>query len=258
MDEIEETFFNFFCQFTTLSGFPLASFAGYSLKINNGAQNKMMNFFRRHIRIIFVITIVAFALGTFLSGGYYFFGPKDYVAKINGTKISVRRFQLLYENLVKMYTQMTNSQLSEQNLDFIKTLAIQRLIRDEIYYQQAKIYGIVVTDEELRTDIQNSDMFKDNNVFSKVEFAACLTSMKMSPKEYESLRKEQIASSKLINMLTSSVKIWEHELKEAVKQDSSVTRNILRQTKAANVIISGWYLPIFNNSKIVRNDFIFK
>jgi hypothetical protein len=214
----------------------------------------MMNFFRKHIRVIFVITIVAFTLGIFGGGGYYFLGSKDYVVKINGTKISVRRF----ENLVKIYSRMISDQLSEQNLNVIKTVAMKALIEEEIFYQQAKIYGIVVTDEELRTDLQNSERFKDNNVFSKVKFTTHLTSIKMSPKEYESLRKRQIAGNKLKRILVSSVIVWEHEFEEAVKQDSSVTRDILRLTKANNVIVNEWYLPITNNSKIIRNDLIFK
>jgi hypothetical protein len=209
------------------------------------------------MRVIFVVTIVAFTLGIFFSGGYYFLGPKDYAVKINGTKISVRAFQSPYENLVKMYSRITNNQLSEQNLDVIKKVAMQALIEDEVFYQQSKIYGIVVTDEELRTDLQSMDAFKDNNVFSKVKFTAYLASMKTNPKEYELLRKKQIAGNKLKRMLVSSVIVWENELEEAVKQDSSVTRNSLRLTKA-NVIINEWYKSIINNSKIVRNDLIFK
>ncbi|GHT47971.1 hypothetical protein AGMMS49936_09840 [Endomicrobiia bacterium] len=206
----------------------------------------MMNFFRRHIRVIFVVTIVAFMVGIFWGPVSYALRPKDYIAKVNGTKIPISR----YKNLVMRNSQLINSQFSEEILNRIKTMVMKELIREEIFYQQSKIYGIVVTDEELRVNIQNSKEFKDkNNVFNKDSFKAVLISEQMSPKEYESLREKQIAVNKVKEMLASSVKVWKHELEEKVKQDSSITKDALKLEKG-DILLNEWYSTVRDNSKI--------
>ncbi|GHT54971.1 hypothetical protein AGMMS50233_04130 [Endomicrobiia bacterium] len=206
----------------------------------------MMNFFRRHIRAIFIVTIVAFMVGIFWGPVSYALGPKDYIAKVNGTKIPISR----YKNIAMVCSQLKNSQLSEEILNIIK----DELIKEEIFYQQSKIYGIVVTDEELRVDIQNSKEFKDkNDVFSKDRFKVALISEQMSPKEYESLRKKQIAVKKVKEMIASSVRVWKHEFEEKVKQDSSITKDALKLEKG-NILLNEWYSTVHDNSKIDKNE----
>lgn len=216
----------------------------------NGAETIMMNFFRRHIRVIFIVTIVAFMVGIFWGPVSYALEPKDYIAKVNGTKIPIKMFQSRYKNIVMLHG-LINNQHSE---DIIKTRVVDDLIQEEIFYQQSKIYGIVVTDEELRVDIQNSIEFKDkNNVFSKDRFKATLISEQMNPKEYESLRKKRIAVKKVKEMIASSVKVWKHELEEKVKQDSSITKDALKLEKG-NILLDEWYSTVHNNSKIEKME----
>ena len=218
----------------------------------------MMNFFRKHMRVILIPTIVAFICGTFLGAVSHFFSPKiDYVAKVNDTKIPMQLYHAVYSNLIEMYRETMGKSLSEQDIRKVKIRVIQALVQDEIFYQQAKLYDIATTDEELKTDLQNSATFQDNGVFSKNKYMAFLASIQMKPKEYESFRKKQIAGSKVKMMIASSVKAWSYELDEIAKQNPQITKTALLQSKI-NATLNEWYSSVVKNSVIVSNDLIFK
>ncbi|MCA6069894.1 MAG: SurA N-terminal domain-containing protein [Endomicrobium sp.] len=222
----------------------------------------MMNFFRKHTRVILIVALTAFICGTFLGAGSYFFGPKiDYVAKVNGAKISMRLYRAyyaMYSNSIEMYYKTTDESLSEQDIREVKIRAIQTaLVQDEVFYQQAKLYGIVITDEELKTDLQNSVAFQDNGVFNKNKYMTFLASIHMKPREYESLRKKQIAGNRVKMMIDSSIKVWSYELDEIAKQNPQITKTAILQSKI-NAALNEWCSGVVKNSVIVRNDLIFK
>jgi peptidyl-prolyl cis-trans isomerase D len=216
----------------------------------------MWDFFRKHMRIIFAVTIFALIGEIFLSTRFYFLSNKtNSTAKVNDSNISIKLYRSVYANSVKMYRQITNNQLSEKDLSEIKMRVFQALVQDEIFYQQSKLYGILVTNKELKTDLQNSQIFQEKNVFSKDKYIAFLASVQMTPKEYEILRKKQIAGEKLKAMLSSVVKLWDYELENAIKKNPLITRNTLLQTKI-NVILNEWYSNIIKNSAITNNELI--
>jgi hypothetical protein len=209
----------------------------------------MRNFLSKHIRIIFIVTIVTFIGSSFAGVGYYFFGYKNdfkTFVVVNGVKIPGKLFDSVYTN----FRRMTNGQHSNEDLKELKFRIIYSLVQDEILYQQSKLYGIVVTDEELRADLQNSAKFKDNNVFNIRKYHAFLNSVQMTAKEYETMRRKQIVAIKVKMLIASCVKLWNYELENALKQEPPITENALIQTKV-NFIFNEWYLDIVRNSKIV-------
>jgi hypothetical protein len=218
----------------------------------------MMIFFRKHMRIIFTVTIIAFIGGIFLGVSNYILNPKiDYIAKINGKKIPIRLYNSIYENSEKMHYKMINAKPSENDLKEIKIKIIQALVQDEIFYQQAKVYGIVVTNEELKADLQNSYLFKDGDVFSKNKYMAFLSSIQMKPREYEILRKKQIISNKVKLILVSAIKLWNYEIESNHALKLPIAKNDLFQAKV-NTVLNEWYSKTIRNAKIITNDLIFK
>ncbi|MDR0956617.1 MAG: SurA N-terminal domain-containing protein [Endomicrobium sp.] len=218
----------------------------------------MMNFFRRNTRIIFIVTIIAFLGGSFLSTVSYFLSSKtDYAIKVNGSKIPINLYKSIYINLINIYQQKTNSQLTENNLNELKIKIIQDLIQNEIFYQQSKIYGITVSNNELKKALQDSTIFKNNECFNKNKYIAFLTSIQIRPKEYESLVKKQIAGNKLKTLLASSVKIWNYEIVQTVKQNEPITKISLIQKKII-LILNEWYINIIKNSKVTTSKSVLK
>jgi hypothetical protein len=210
----------------------------------------MRNFLGKHVRIIFIVTIVAFIGSSFAGVGYYFFGYKnDFkpLVVVNGVKIPGKLFNSVCTGFLQM---INDQQLSNEDIKDLKIRIIYFLVQDEILYQQSKLYGITVTDEELRADLQNLAKFKDNNVFNIRKYHAFLNSVQMTAKEYETMRRKQIVAIKVKMLIASCAKLWSYELENALRQKPPITENTLIQAKI-NFIFNEWYSDIVRNSKIV-------
>jgi hypothetical protein len=221
---------------------------------------KMMNFLRSHMRIVFIIIIITFICGIFVGFGAYMFGYKEdfkTAVTVNGTKIDIKLFNLVYTQLSEMHEETTNKPLTKKDLNEIKIKTIQVLVQNEIFYQQSKLYGIVVTNKELKSNLENSSQFKNNNFFDIKKYYLFLQSIQMTPREYENLIKKQIAGNKVRMIIAHSVKLWNYELETAIKQNHSMTEDILLQLKI-NIVLNEWYSNITKNSKISINKVILK
>ncbi|MDR1418290.1 MAG: SurA N-terminal domain-containing protein [Endomicrobium sp.] len=216
----------------------------------------MMNFFRKHVRVIFIVTIVAFVGVIIFSAIVNSLGSNDYAVKVNGKKVPLRLYMFVYENTVESYQKTSGVYLSDNQKQQLKANILQTLVQDEIFYQQSKLYCISVTDEELSLDLQNSLQFKENGVFSTTKYMAFLRAMRMSPKEYELLRKKQIAGIKLKMLLASSVKLWNYEVVTVAKQKDKTKEELF--SSKINVVLNEWYQQVIKSSKIMTNDIIFK
>ncbi|MDR2426866.1 MAG: SurA N-terminal domain-containing protein [Endomicrobium sp.] len=223
----------------------------------------MMNFLRKHMRKIFIITIVAFIGGTFMGFGVYFFGPtKDFdtAVNINGTKVTLKFFSSIYTASVDMYRNAENQSAATlpEQLEQIKIKTMQAIVQDELFYQQSLGYKIIVSDAELKNDIQSSAMFRNTqNQFDANIYYSFLNSIKMSPKDYETMRKKRIAAEKLKLLLASAIKVSDSEYEAAEADGIKMTREEFMHNKV-NMILSEWYFFIISHSKIVTNDSIFK
>jgi parvulin-like peptidyl-prolyl isomerase len=217
-----------------------------------------MNFFRRHKRVIFVVTIVAFLGVIFFSAVSSLFSKSsDFAVKVNGVTVPMDLFSSIYTNSVISYQQAANRSLDEKELNEDKARIIQTLIQTELLYQEAAKYGIVVTDEELNLDLQNSLEFKDSDTFSVNKYKSFLNAIKIRPKDYESLRRKQLVANKVKMVMASSIKLWSYEIELANRQTPSVSREELFFTKV-NLVLTDWYISEIKNSKIISNNLIFK
>jgi len=211
----------------------------------------MMNFLRKYKNIIFIITIITF-ISSFMPHLFY---TKNYAAKVNGTKIPLKILNSLTSVQLQSIKKVTNKQITEKDLKEIQAQLLSLLVKNEILYQQSKLYGIIVTDEELRTYLQNSESFKNNNnIFDKQRYYSFLKTIQLTPKEYETIIKKQICENKLKMTLASSVKLWNYEFENSLKQNSSVIKNNLIQEKI-NLILNDWYSNVVKNSKITYESF---
>jgi hypothetical protein len=210
------------------------------------------------MRAIFIVTIITFLGGIFLGTGLYLSNkPSDFAVKINGSKIPMNLFYSIYKSSVKSYQHTTNKSLDEKELNEIKARVIQALVQTELFCQEAKKYGIIVTDEELKSDLQDSLEFKDGNSFNIIKYTAFLNAIQMKPKDYENFKKKQLTANKVKMIMAFSVKLWNYEVESASKQNHPVHKNDLFFAKM-NVILTEWYGEAIRNSNIINNDIIFK
>lgn len=191
----------------------------------------MMNFLRRYNRTILLITGIGFIAGAFVGFGEYYFTRgwrADTVALVNGKKI-------LYNTYLN-YLQRSINNLREQNQEITDDLIKQKkqeilsdLIQEEIFYQEAKKYGITVTDEELAADIQRFPAFqKDNHFDHNTYFQVLHYALRMTPEEFEESRRRTIMVAKLRSLIAQSVKVTEKELELAYLQEKGDLKNYFR------------------------------
>ncbi|MCL2390326.1 MAG: SurA N-terminal domain-containing protein [Endomicrobia bacterium] len=218
----------------------------------------MMNFLRKHMRKIFIITILGFLAGIFMGFGSYFFQKDNYktAVTVNGVEIPLKLFNSLYSSAVEMMRKESAEEITDETLLQIKVKTLQALVQDEIFYQQSKNYGIIVSDFELKNDIQDSLMFKNENMFDPRLYYRFLQTIKMTPKEYESMRKKQIAGDKLKILLASSIKLMNAEYEAAAKANADITRDQIHQMKI-NQFLNEWYINLAKKSNVISNNSIF-
>jgi hypothetical protein len=210
------------------------------------------------MRAIFIVTIVTFLGGIFFGAAVYLFDrPSDFVAKVNGATIPINLFSSIYTSSVRGYEQSASRSLDETELNEVKVRVIQTLVQIELFCQEAVKYGIVVTDEELKSDLQNSLEFRDGNTFSMAKYRAFLNAIQIKAKDYENFRRKQLVANKVKMIMASCVKLWNYEIEFANKQNPSVSKDELFFTKV-NLILTDWYIDAMKNSKVVSNDLIFK
>ena len=218
----------------------------------------MMNFLRKHMRKIFIITILGFLAGIFMGFGSYLFQKNDYktAATVNGVEIPLKLFDSIYSSSVEMIRNASMEEITDEARSQIKVKTLQALVQDEIFYQQSKNYGILVSDFELKNDIQNSAMFKNGDTFDPRLYYKFLQTIKMIPKEYEEMRKKQIAGDKLKILLASSIKLMNGDYETAVKANADIKREDVIQMKI-NYILNEWYINLAKKSKVISNNSIF-
>lgn len=176
----------------------------------------MMDFLRKHTKKIFLITIVGLLAGAFAGFGGYFFGRKsagDAVAEVNGKKIPYRQYTALYNRAIENIRK-SNEDISDEMLLKKKQEVVQDLIQEEVFWQEAKKYGITITDMEVAADIQHYPAFqKDGKFDQRAYFQVVFQVLHTTPAEFEESRRRQLAIFKLRQLIASSVKITEPELK---------------------------------------------
>ncbi|MDR1952692.1 MAG: SurA N-terminal domain-containing protein [Elusimicrobiota bacterium] len=203
-----------------------------------------MNFFRKHKKVIFIVTVAAFLAGTFVIG----FGTSmaadagaTSIATIDKSKIPLNLFNSIYNNTLQQIQQQNpNLQLNDVQQAEIKGRILQELIQTEIFAQEAYKYGVIVSDRELQRNIENNPLFANNNVFDKNVYNQRLSELGITPKDFESLTRKQILNAKLRLILIPSVKVSPSEYADIQRSNPRVTMEEYAQIKV-NRVLNEWF-----------------
>ncbi len=215
----------------------------------------MMDFLRKHKVKIFLITIIGFLAGTFVGFGSYMFGKKldfNTIAIVGNTKIPYKLYYSLYNNSLDMLRQ-SGLEMTEYLRTKTQNEIVRGLVQDEIIWQQTKKYGITVSDAELASDIQKYPFFlNEQGQFDVRYYYRFLNNLRLSPKEYETFRRKQIAANKLKILIASAASVSDGELEEMKKEMPDLNKEYALQLKA-NEVLNDWFESIRKNTKIEIN-----
>ena len=163
---------------------------------------------RKYLVITIWISTIAFVGAGFVGWGTYQYGNKsNSVAKVGEIPITLKEFQVAYNNTYQQYNQALGGKLDEATA---KKLGLQKQVLQSLIYQAllknfANEYSIVVSDEEVQNTILSIPAFQKDGKFDKATYIAILQSMRIKPKTFEESIKNDILIKKTVSLLTPGV-----------------------------------------------------
>lgn len=152
--------------------------------------------------VVVGLIIIPFALWGISS--YFEGGGQANVATVNGTDISLRKYQQIYQ----MQRNRVRSMLGDRaNADFIDSLVkpqdvIDGLVEDELLVQKAHEDGYRVADQQLAAQIQSIEAFQQDGEFSNTLYAQILSAQGETLTGFEA----RMQRSLLINQMNAGLK----------------------------------------------------
>ncbi len=189
---------------------------------------------RKHLKklsVLLWIVIAAFVGTIFLVWGAgdrgMRHGGSSVVASVNGEQITpgeyqsaMRRYSDYYRSIYK--DQLTPEMLKNLNLP---NRVVQGLIRRHLLLQQANSLGIFVSDTEVRSVIEKTPVFQDENgKFSPDRYMRLLSMQRMPPEAYENSVRQSQKLTKLEDLIRATVRITNDEVKtKYIKENEKVS-----------------------------------
>jgi peptidyl-prolyl cis-trans isomerase D len=185
----------------------------------------VMREYARSLKFVLLVVVVVFIL---TSGVLFYFGSGSLggggrshaVAVVNGEEIPPERFQRAQANMLAAYERMARQRLTPELAERLglSQQVMNELVTEAIVIQGAAQEGVRVSDDELRTTIQQIREFQDNGRFSREQYLKVLRQIRLDPGEFETEVRRQLVRRKMENLVKQGVKVSEEEVREAYRQ----------------------------------------
>jgi peptidyl-prolyl cis-trans isomerase D len=185
----------------------------------------VMREYARSLKFVLLVVVVVFIL---TSGVLFYFGSgplggggrSHAVAVVNGEEIPPERFRRAQANMLAAYERMARQRLTPELAERLglSQQVINELVTEAIVIQGAAQEGVRVSDEELRSTIQQIREFQENGRFSREEYLKVLRQIRLDPGEFETEVRRQLVRRKMENLIKQGVKVSEEEARDAYRQ----------------------------------------
>jgi len=218
----------------------------------------MMNFLRRNVKTFLWCIAIAFIIGIFL-WNFSIRRLTDCVVQVNGTKISYSSFlEAVNRRIRNWYDENPNEELTDLKTKEIKSEVLSSLVQEELLYREAKRYGIYVSQSEVINTIRSLPQFqKDGKFQPELYFYILRNYFRIEPAIYETLIKRTITNQKMTNLILSSVKLTDQEVKEEYERrkikekEEDFKKDFLQEKKI--LFYRQWVLSLYQKAKIINN-----
>jgi len=138
------------------------------------------------------------------------------VALINGDPITLDEYREAYNNLIERLRNRFGNNLNEDMIKMlrVKEQALNQLIDNKLLVQEARRFKFRVSDKELAHAILQIEAFQRAGVFDKRIYQNVLSRLRMTPEEFEIAQREAMLIERVTDLITSSVKVSDAEVKE--------------------------------------------
>jgi parvulin-like peptidyl-prolyl isomerase len=223
----------------------------------------MFRFFRKHRTLVMTSMAVCLVGLLFFGIGTTSFLPSanDVIVKVNGEKIRQSQFDRLYNQIMR---QKNNAKPEERQQ--VTGQALNELIRQEVFAQEAKKFGIEVSDQELQLTLSGIPAFQKDGHFDPQTYVRALAlNLNTTPNDFEKGHKKDLAAQRVNRWIASVVHIpddvFEAALINRIKTETDpkkrkemeanpeVAREELRN-KELNLVFSDWLGQLNSNLKV--------
>lgn len=187
----------------------------------------MLTFLRGHgtkwlVKLVLWTLVLAFVGTMGLVWGYGNEKNERPVAKVGRYSITHGEYRRYYENMLRRLQEMAGASLTR---DMIKQMNLERsaldaLIMEKLQLKAAKDAGMVVTDEELRHDIEITPAFQRDGRFDRDIYNGALRGGNLAPREYEKMLTQDIMIRKVAQIVTDSVQTTDQEVLDAYTREN--------------------------------------
>ena len=173
----------------------------------------VMREYARSLKIVLLIVIVVFIL---TSGVLFYFGSGPFegarsnsVAVVNGEEIPFDRFRRAQANFISAYERMSRQRLTPELAERLglSQQVVNELVTEAVVVQGAAGEGVRVSDDELRTTIQQIREFHESGRFSRDEYLKVLRQLRLDPGEFETEVRRQLVRRKMETLIKQGVKV---------------------------------------------------
>ena len=218
----------------------------------------MMSFLRKNVKTFLWCIVISFVIGVFL----WNFSTRrliDCVVRVNGIKISYSSFlESVNRRIRNWYDENPEKELTDAQTKEIKSEVLNSLIQEELLHQEAKRYGIYVSQSEVINTIRSLPQFqKDGKFQPQLYFYILRNYFRTEPATYEAQVKNAIINQKLRNLILSSVKVTDQEVKEEYEkrkikeEEEEFKKNFLQEKKI--LFYRQWLISLYQKAKIINN-----
>ena len=180
---------------------------------------------KRLVQVVLLLLILPFALWGVDS--YNKSGTGEFVAKVNGEKISQQEFDSVLQQQQAKMREMMGGGFDAAMFDKpeIRSSILDNLISQRLLVEQAQAAGLTVSDAQLAQVVAGIEAFQKDGKFDQQRYQSLLAQQQMTPPMFESKVRQELALRQLTDAYTQSG-----------YAAGSVTDNLIRLAEQQRVI----------------------
>ncbi|MCF8045191.1 MAG: SurA N-terminal domain-containing protein, partial [Desulfarculaceae bacterium] len=172
------------------------------------------------IKIILGLIVVVFIFLGMGTLGSKKGGP---VATVDDEPITLEEYKQSYSRLKEQMRQRFGGNLNQDILDMLnlKQQAMNRIVNRKLMAMEADRLGITVSEEELRSSLENISAFQDNGMFSMDRYKQVLAANRLTPQSFEASQAASLEQQKMRDLVVSSVAVSDLEAEKWYKYQNT-------------------------------------
>ena len=187
--------------------------------------------------LLSVFTVIIIVVFVFWGIGPGTNPTQQVLAEVEGQKIYLQEFWNAHDRISESYRQTVKDEEVLKKLK-LKERVLNDLINERAALVIASSEGITVSNSEVVDAIRNEPVFQKDGRFDSATYERILKASRFSPKEYETMRTQELTLAKVKRLVGESAELSENEIKslESMKEQKDQMKEFMLANKQENVL----------------------